>query len=581
MTTAADIIDALNSRAGPQSRLRAAARVSWNAWLDRWAQKPGHVTGAPVDDVVAILASRELASPPPRAFALNRWQAFGTLWRQHWHPASKDERSWRWIAGGVDAVWHAVLIVMLLVITALRIMPPAPPEEDVAVQVEYIGRGTPAEEGGGPAPSPATSQADSSPSRAAASAPAAASAAAPPAPATPSTAANAPAEQTPTSPPATPPQPVDLSKPVPDEGTFKLPPTSLPNPTVQVEPAQVPEVRVVPIPELARAPELNVPTPRVDIEPVQAATPTIVTRDIPEAVRAPSITAAPTPAVEVPRAAAQSVDVQAREIPNRPAAASAAPSTSTSTAPATAAVSSSTGAQPSTAPGTASAANASASSTSNAPGSAAAGPTNASPSAGVGTGPKATPAPGSWATQKRGDDWGQSDRNRPGNSLYDSNGRPRLAEGPGSASAGHPPGMITQEIKDLDRAGTWLKRKPNPYEPTRWDRVWRPNQTLLNDWVDKGVKQVGIPIPGTNKRIVCIISILQFGGGCDISDPNLQEQPAVARPPPDVPFKPSLQENNGATWDKDGKAPPPPKLPGLFAPPKTGVPPGTTTNDGG
>ncbi|GAB1596171.1 hypothetical protein [Lysobacter claricitrinus] len=584
MLTAADIIEALNSRAAPSSRLRAAARVSWNAWLDRWAQKPGRVTGAPVDEIVGALALRELASPPARAIALNRWQAFGTLWRQNWQPAPRDERSWRWIAGGVDAVWHVFLIVMLMIITALRIAPPLTPTEDEAVQVEYIGRGTPAEEGGGPAPSPTATQSEASPSSAAA----ASSAPSTPASA-PSTAAAAAAQPTnpmpvdmsrptPTSPAAAPPQPVEVSKAVSQEPpTFTLPPTSLPTPAIQPEQAQVPEVRVVPIPELARAPELNLPTPRVDIEPAQAATPEVATRAIPEAVRLPSLSTTPSPSIEVPRAAAQSVEVQARDIPSTSAATSSA---TTSTASASSSSQSTTAAQPSTTPGNATSSAASAA-PSTAPGSAAAGPTNASPSAGVGTGPKSTPAPGSWATQKRGDDWGESDRNRPGNSLYDGNGRPRLADGPGSASAGHPPGMITEEIKDLDRAGTWLKRKPNPYEPTRWDRVWKPNETLLEDWVDKGVQQVGIPIPGTNKRIVCIISILQFGGGCDISDPDLNEQPAVARPPPDVPFKPALQENNGATWDKDGKAPPPPKLPGLFAPPKSGVPPGTTTNDGG
>jgi hypothetical protein len=281
-------------------------------------------------------------------------------------------------------------------------------------------------------------------------------------------------------------------------------------------------------------------------------------RAVPEAVSSPAPAARVDVPVEAPRAVAQAVDVRAREIP-APAASSASSAAPTSAAPATP---------------TAAAASTSSS----------AGPSTAATSAGVGTGPKTTPAPGSWATPRRGDDWGESTRNRPGNGVFDGDGRPRIVEGPGSASAAHPPGMITDEIKDIDRAGTWLKRKPFPYEPTRWDRLWRPNETLLEEWVDKGVKQVGIPIPGTNKRIVCIISILQLGGGCGISDPDLNEQPATARPPPDVPFKPALQEGNGASWDKDGKAAPLPKLPGLFAPPKSGVPPGAkpaSTQDSG
>ena len=43
-----------------------------------------------------------------------------------------------------------------------------------------------------------------------------------------------------------------------------------------------------------------------------------------------------------------------------------------------------------------------------------------------------------------------------------------------------------------------------------------------------------------------VISLLQLGGGCGISDPDLNEQPADGRPPPDVPFKPELQEDNGS-----------------------------------
>ena len=45
---------------------------------------------------------------------------------------------------------------------------------------------------------------------------------------------------------------------------------------------------------------------------------------------------------------------------------------------------------------------------------------------------------------------------------------------------------------------------------------------------------------------VCFVAgavMLALGGACDIVDPNLQEQPAIARPPPDVPFKRELQED--------------------------------------
>lgn len=115
--------------------------------------------------------------------------------------------------------------------------------------------------------------------------------------------------------------------------------------------------------------------------------------------------------------------------------------------------------------------------------------------------------------------------------------------------------MVTDEIRDLDRSGTWLKRTPNGYEPTRFDRFWRPNETLLQEWVRRGVRDVGIPVPGTSKRIVCKVSLLALGGACSIVDPNLNEQPATARPPPDIPYKPHLQEGSGATAPPQGRPP--------------------------
>ena len=73
-----------------------------------------------------------------------------------------------------------------------------------------------------------------------------------------------------------------------------------------------------------------------------------------------------------------------------------------------------------------------------------------------------------------------------------------------------------------------------------------PRETLLQEWVRKGIKKLSIPIPGTSKRLECVVSILQVGGGCGISDSDMNEQPARARPPPDIPFKPDLQEDNGS-----------------------------------
>jgi hypothetical protein len=156
----------------------------------------------------------------------------------------------------------------------------------------------------------------------------------------------------------------------------------------------------------------------------------------------------------------------------------------------------------------------------------------------------------------KADDWGASTRNVPGgqrgepHGLYNAEGGPRLTESP--INTGQPPGTLDDRIVDLDRSGTWLKRKPNAYEPTTFDKYWRPNETLLAEWVRKGIKKMSIPIPGTNKKIECLVSILALGGGCGISDPNLNDQPATARPPPDIPFKPHLQEDNGSVKPQQG-----------------------------
>jgi hypothetical protein len=184
-----------------------------------------------------------------------------------------------------------------------------------------------------------------------------------------------------------------------------------------------------------------------------------------------------------------------------------------------------------------------------------------SPSAGTqpraaasGSGTAPTSKPGASPTLERSDDWGAASRNRPGGSpggragekpgLFGADGRPRLVDAP--APSRNAPGTVEQNIADLDRAGTWLKRPPYDYKPTMFDRFWVPRETLLQEWVRKGIKKISIPIPGTRLKLECVVSALQLGAGCGLNNPDVHDQPAGARPPPDIPFKPHLQEDNGS-----------------------------------
>src|SRR5690606_18865163 len=148
---------------------------------------------------------------------------------------------------------------------------------------------------------------------------------------------------------------------------------------------------------------------------------------------------------------------------------------------------------------------------------------------GAGAGPESDAVAGAWSTLTAGDDWGESDRNEDGSGqrgasgIFDEQGRPRLPPGAG-ATAGDalPPGVVFEDIQDLDRAGTWLKRPPIDYKPTAFDRYWMPGGTLLEEWVRRGIREVQIAIPGTSKKIRCVVSLLQLGGGCGITDPDMQ-----------------------------------------------------------
>ncbi|GAB2617881.1 hypothetical protein [Novilysobacter erysipheiresistens] len=541
--------------------------TGWQQWFDAMGERVGAVTGASAEDIVAVLMQRPLAVAPGRAAELGRWQAFSTLWRQEWHAQeSADERRWHWLAASLTGCWHLFLAGMLAWLMYLELINaahPPPKGEEMVVQIEYVGDGTPEDVGGGPEPEttepmeavePIEPMEAAEPSEAAsrsettmpAPEPSPRPFPSPDVPVLPPT-VSAPTLQSPPPelverevPQTTPPevaQPLTVSEPVPDRSeTFVLPP---PTPRIDAPALQMPELSAPsPALEIVEIPRPQPRVPRPSVQPIaqpritqpvlQPKPAEVIVRDVP----APEVPTPPRAVVPVlaptrpdaPKLEAVVPRVRVREIPSPPRPVATAPAKPAPT-PA---------AEPRSALEVA--------------------PTEVEPVATAG--PEETPAPGAWPTPERADDWGAAARERPGAQkgeppgLYDSDGSVRLAQTPGSASPGLPPGTITEEIDDLDRAGTWLRRPPNDYEPTAFAEYWRPNETLLEEWVRKSVTTIRIPIPGTTKYIECTTVMLVMGGACGIGDPNLNEQPPTARPPPDIPFKPELQKGNGS-------APPP------------------------
>lgn len=587
MVSADELIQALQRRlrvVAPHLRRRPGEfPPGWQVWLESLRQHPGRITGAPAESIVAVLAQRPLAAAPRRMQDLTRWQAFSTLWRQQWQPPSREDRAWRWFAAVLSVLAHLIFTVVLFWLTYLQFAAAPPRKGEDIVQVELIGRGTPQETGGGaladpvdPAdPTQSAEPAETTPTAETAEPvqpePAAEAVAeptdTPPAPvavdrpADPADTVVPPAEAAPPSvveptpvepEPAPVEQEVDVSEPVPDSSdefvlTAPIPRVSAPElPTPELRaPASTVQVIDIPAP-LVQAPPM-LPEQAIAAPALSQRVPGVAPREIPTPLRAPAVTSVE-PAVSAPQLQARVPQVRTVTIPTPRRAAAAEPDPSDAETSRQSAEAAAAAPAPAAEAATA-AADPPASQDGTEP---PAPPGGRSPEAATaGTGPEPAPAPGGWATPARDDDWGDAARNRPGaergdDGLYNSDGSVRLAETPGSASPGAPPGAVTDEIVNLDRAGTWLKRPPIDYEPTAFDRYWRPNETLLEEWVRKSIRTVRIPIPGTNKHIVCQTVLLALGGGCGISDPNLNEQAATARPPPDIPFKPELQEDNGS-----------------------------------
>lgn len=521
MFTPAELIEALRRRLRRSIRPLPANEglpPAWQAWVDGIRDRLGPGSRERADALVQALVAR---GPPPRPAPelLGGWGALRALWRQQWEPPRRDERGLRVFSRSLSIFLHLLFLVALSILMHARFMAPAPGAQrgEHVIEVEFIGSGTPEEEGGGAPPEEVVAESpepeDDAP-QAAATTPQPLETQ--PAPQPVAEVSEEPPEEPPA--PAQPPQEQPLvvtETPLPD-GTFQVPPLR----AVEITSAQPREVELAPQLrdiELAEIAEVEAPAmrPVESVQPEMAAPELeVAEREIllpPQAVQAPEVAR---PVVRAPEIPAGERQARVREIPMPPARDAGEASSA-------AAAEEREPAQGASEP--------------------------APPTAGIGPAP--VEREGGWTAPPRDDDWGAAERERPGGqagtaSLFNPDGSLRLpGDGEGRVGGGLPPGTITEDYDKIDRMGTWLKRPPTDYEPTSFDRYWVPHENLLQEWVRRSIRTVLIPIPGTSKSIRCDIVTLAVAGGCSIVDPNMQDQPASARPPPDIPFRPELHED--------------------------------------
>ncbi|MCY7312528.1 MAG: hypothetical protein LH491_02610 [Pseudoxanthomonas sp.] len=511
MTQAADIIAALLAvRPAPVMERQTGLPYGWGLWLRSLKERLGTVGREQADAMVALLAQRPLPAARPRAAALNRWQAFRALFYHGFEPPLREERGLRWFAGATSFLMHLMFLLLLVLLALVRVPPLPAPEQSSRVQVEFIGEGTPEDQGGG-LPDDAAAVAQPAPSNASA---------APSPAAAPAAAASATTEQ-----------PVEPAPEVAQQNTqvtvtetpttdFVLPPviarTPQTTPSEIVPPEITPREVSVPEREITRVEvqilQRELPPREVAVPEVLVAVPEVRMREIPTPLPQVRPMQLPAPALALPNLSAPIPGVRELEIalPERGAAsASSSATTASGAASATPAASTPRGTQPDA----------------TASGSASANRAGAAPST------------------QRGDDWGASTRNTAGRAgasagLFNADGSVRIPDqGTNGASNPGAPGSAQQQRADADRASKWLERPQFPYAPTMFDKFWVPNESLLAEWVRRAIREVEVPIPGTSKKITCIISVLQAGGACSLSDPNLNDQPSSGKPPPDIPVK--------------------------------------------
>ena len=162
MFSSAELIEALRRRRRRSLRPPPPGEFppGWRDWFQAMALRPGRVTGARAEDIVAAAAMRKPRVLPAPAGSPGRWRAFGLLWRPGWEPAARDERWVRVTAMSGSLLLHLLLALAAVWLMLIRFHFDAPEAEardgeEHVLQVEYIGEGTPADAGGGEAGAPA------------------------------------------------------------------------------------------------------------------------------------------------------------------------------------------------------------------------------------------------------------------------------------------------------------------------------------------------------------------------------------------------------------------------------------------
>lgn len=526
MATREELLALLTSRRRGLSIRPAAVGPTavWQQWLSdesrlRVARGPARI------ELIAATALKPLR-PLPRAHApQGRWARFRGLFRQGWGREREELPKLRYGAFATSVLLNVFFAAMLLWLTYLQFLAVQAPAEET-VRIRITGFGTVTETGGGEASAEGDLQAQSA-SAAQAQGEANAVAATPPVEAAAEAASNeVPAEMQDSTAEAAIDQPLQVTESLSQADGFQLPPTrevAIQTPVLQ--PREVPTETEIPR-ALPQVHDVQLPTTSQSVR-VQAIN--IPQRELPTAPE-------PSPQVRIREVAARPLGAEVRVAETSTRALPSAPDASTSAAQATDSPASGRAAA-TPKPGL--------------PGATAQSPKPGQQAASAGVGQSTRASDSGWSSPRRSDDWGLGDRSRAGSATGGDRGNPAGAGGSGLYDADGRPRLADDSFKakfpDPYKEGTWLKRPSLGYRGTMFDGIWRPPETLLQEWIRKGVKTVDIPLPGGKVKIRCVVSLLQFGGGCGpvAGKEGVHDEPARARAAPAVPFKRELFENQG------------------------------------